>query len=280
MSSANLSLQFKQYLKRTPLGQFLIHSYGDWRYPHIALGWFLSKCLVPRRRVRTHNVSFTLSCVNWITHFRWYLFGKKESEICYYIDEFVKEGDIFFDIGANVGIFSIYCAKKHSNISVYSFEPEYSNLNHLKDNVFFNGLADKVTIHSVAIGDAVGLSFLNMQDMAAGAAAHTESKRLISKTEEGFSVIFREGISVVTLDAVCEQLNVVPNALKIDTDGNEMKVLTGAQRTLQDHRLRSLVLEMPPDSKNSQLCSDLLKSFGFKLKWSQDDQTRNQIWAR
>jgi len=272
--------RIKKFIRQTKLGDLYVRSCGDWRYPFMSAAWRLADILVPRRTVRVDGISFTLSVVNWVTHFRWYLFKKKESEIRYFIDKYVRDGDVFFDIGANVGVFSIYCAKRYSNVSVYSFEPEYSNLNHLKDNVIRNGLAEKISIHSIAIGDFNGLSFLNMQDVTSGAAAHTESKTPIKQTEEGFPVIFREGISVVTLDHFCRQLGVIPHAMKIDTDGNEVNVLKGALSVLSDKRLRCVALERSPDNKKSHACCEVLESFDFKLVWSEDKKTRNQIWER
>lgn len=271
--------KFGQWLKKTKLCSFLKQSQGDWRYPFMVVAWQLSRVIVPRKRINIGDVSFTLPCTNWITHFRWYLFGRKEEEVRYYIDNYVKEGDKFFDIGANIGIFSIYASKKYDSISCYCFEPEYSNLNVLKENVVANNITNKVNIYSVAIGNFVGLSRLNLQDLTTGSAAHTENKEAIKITEEGYLVVWSEGIVSVSLDYVCQQLNVFPNALKIDTDGNEDKVLEGALRTLSDTRLRSLVIEMPDENEKGKYCCEILSRANFCLDWS-DKKTRNQIWVK
>lgn len=272
--------KFGQWFKKTRFCDFLKQSQGDWRYPFMILAWSLSKFIVPRRKVSINNIFFTLPCHNWITHFRWYLFKKKEEEVRYYIDHYVKEGDTFFDIGANIGVFSVYTAKRFSNISCYCFEPEYSNLNILKENVVANKIIDKVTIYSVAIGNFVGLSRLNLQDLTSGSAAHTESKAAIKTTEEGYPVVWSEGIVSVTLDYVCQEAGIVPNAIKIDTDGNEDKVLQGAVKTLGDERLRSLVIEMPDDKEKELACRQMLAAAKFDLEWSRAEKTRNQIWIK
>lgn len=272
--------RFAQWLKKTRLGIFLVQSQGDWRYPFIAMGWQLSKTVVPRRKVSVEGVSFTLSCINWVTHFRWYLFRRKEQEVRYYIDNYVKEGDKFFDIGANVGVFSIYAGKRFQDISVYCFEPEYSNLNILKENIVCNALTGKTKIFSVAISDFVGPSSLHIQDFTPGSAVHTENRNPISVTDEGYGVIWAEGIIAVTLDYLCEQLGVIPNAIKIDTDGNEDKVLNGAAKILYNENLRTIILEMPGDDKKVQHCKRVLGLAGFKLDWSDIKKTRNEIWVR
>lgn len=235
---------------------------------------------MPRRKVSVNGVTFTLSCINWITHFRWYLFKNKEQEVRDYIDSYIKEGDVFFDIGANVGVFSIYGAKRHKNIEVHSFEPEYSNLNLLKENVVLNNLTKQIKIHSVALSDFVGLSTLNIQDVTPGAAVHTESKYPIGMTDEGYPVIWKEGVVSVTVDFICEQLCVCPNAMKVDTDGNEDKIFRGAVKTLANKALRSLTVEMPMDEAKKKFCYEKLNSHGFSLDWEDGARTRNEIWVR
>lgn len=270
----------RELIKKTPIGKLIKESYGDWRYPFMAAGWCASGWLSPRRKVKIGNVSFTLPCNNWITHFRWYLFKTKEKEVRRFIDEHVKEGDIFFDIGANIGVFSIYAGMKQKGISIYCFEPEFSNLNLLKENVIQNGLAGKVQIYGVAISDAEGLSQLHIQDVTPGAACHTESRQPIAITDEGFPVVWKEGVATMTLDQICKLLDVTPNAIKIDTDGNEAKILRGAVHTLKKQDLRVLAIEMPLDSNQSKYCSDILRSAGFSLSWSDSSKTRNEIWKR
>ena len=270
-----------RWIKTTFVGRLLIQSAGDWRYPFMLVSWWLSSILVPRRRVRAGDISFTLSCTNWITHFRWYLFETKEPEVRYYIDTYVKDKDVFCDIGTNVGVFSIYAAKRYPNISVYCFEPEYSNLNTLKENIICNDLMSRTKICSVAVSNFVGLSMLHLQDILTGSAAHTESKKPINMTDEGYPVLWSEGIFSATLDYLCEQLGIIPNTMKIDTDGNEDKVLEGGIKTLSNPVLRSLVIEMPhEDAEKSRYCYKLLESAGLRLEWSDRKKTRNEIWVR
>ncbi len=268
-----------QSLLKTKLGAFVRASHGDWRYPYISLGWWLAKIFVPRRQVNCDGVSFSLSCINPITHFRWFLFPHKEEEVRTYINDYVKDGDVFFDVGANVGVFTVYCACRYPKVRVFSFEPEHSNVGLLKENVIANHVTERVRITSVAVSDFEGLSFLNVQDIAPGAAAHTEHRLAIERTDEGYKVVWQEGIACSTVDALSEHLKVVPNALKIDTDGNEDKILKGAARTLANPLLRSLTLEMPSEDVKMAYCVQTLKNAGFVLTWQRPD-TKNQIWVR
>jgi len=148
------------------------------------------------------------------------------------------------------------------------------------ENVVCNGLLDKVNIHSVAVGNFVGLSKLHLQDLTSGSAAHTESKEQLDMTDEGFPVVWSEGIVTVTIDYICDHLGVVPNTMKIDTDGNEGKILEGAAKTLLNINLRNIVIEMPKDEAKRNYCYNALESAGFHLEWSDKDNTINEIWVK
>ena len=265
---------------QTLMARIIPRSMGNWRYPYMLFSWWISGILAPRRKIAVGDVTFTLSCSNWITHFRWYLFKSKEPEIRCYIDEYVTDGDVFFDIGANVGVFSIYAAKRHPGISVYCFEPEYSNLHALKENVIHNGLMSRINIFSVGISDYGGLSTLFLQDLTTGSACHTESKEAIRVTADGQSVVWSEGIFSVTLDDICEHLGVIPNTVKIDTDGDESRILKGAANTLMNPTLKSLVFEAPKDEIKRKHCYEFLESAGFSAVPQDVPNAVNEIWAR
>ncbi|WP_417454755.1 FkbM family methyltransferase [Kiloniella sp.] len=254
-------------------------SQGDWRYLYMPFTWWLAKVLVPRRTVKIGSSRLNLPCDNSITHFRWYLYNKKEQEVSKYIDKYVKEGDTLFDIGANIGVFTLYTAISKNNVNIYSFEPEYSNLHYLKENIIANKLTEKVNLFSVAVSDKDQLSSLHIQDVTPGAAVHTESVNDISTTDEGYKVVWKEGIATSTVDSLSKHIGVVPNCMKIDTDGNEPKILRGAKKTLTDPQLRSIVIEMPMDETANQVCIDLLTDAGMKVVWSAE-YTRNQVWEK
>jgi len=280
---------FGQKVKRLPLARrirkffpvrILEESVGDWRYLYMLVNWWLAGKLVPRRNVVCGDITFSLSCDNWITHFRWYLFNKKDLEVRYYIDNYIEDGDVFFDIGANVGVFSLYAAKRYPNMSVFCFEPEASNLHTLKQNIIFNDLLSSTKIYGVGISNFVGLSMLHLQDFITGSAVHTESRENITTTDEGYPVIWREGIASFTLDYICKELGVVPNSIKVDTDGNEAKILEGAVNTLSSGTLRSMVIEMPGDKQQMEYCQDILRRNGFSSVDYPMEKSRNEIWEK
>ena len=254
-------------------------SVGNWSYPFILLAWRISQLLVPRKKVKINQLSFTLSCTNWITHFRWYTFKNKEPETIYFIDNFLNNGDVFFDIGANIGVFSIYAGKKYKDTQIISFEPEVSNLAILKENIIENKLTKQIMCYNLAISDEVGLSKLHLQDFTPGAALHTEDIGEIEFSAEGNRpIVWAEGIYRINLDYFCKETNIFPSVIKIDTDGNEDKILMGAKTILNNPNLRSIIMEMPENG--SSVCESILFDSNFKKISYDKTNSRNIIWIR
>ena len=160
-----------------------------------------------------------------------------------------------------------------------AFEPEYSNLYLLKENIHLNNLTAQIRVVSCGVSDFTGLSSLHIQDFQPGAAVHTESRAAITTTDDGFPVVWDEGIFCVTLDHMIAHSGVVPAGLKIDTDGNEDKILAGAQQLLRQPAFKSLVIEMPNDRIKRECCIKILLEAGFVLDWS-SPKVQNQIWVR
>ena len=147
------------------------------------LRWKFISTLTPRRQIQSRDLRFSLSCENWITHYRCSSFNEKEPETLDWIDRYLKKNDFFLDIGANVGLYSIYGALREPSARVIALEPEYSNLHLLRDNIAANNLQNRITPYAVALSAKGGLSYLHVQDLTPGAARHTETKEMIARTQ-------------------------------------------------------------------------------------------------
>ena len=226
--------------------------------------------------VNSRGLTFKLVSDNWITKYRARSFNEKEPEMLDWLDENLRDGDVFFDVGANVGIYSIYAALRNPKAKVYAFEPEYSNLYNLKQNIIINRQQKNIIPFSLALGDNTGISYLHIQDYTTGSALHTESRKTIDKTF-GKDVIWKEGISTSTLDFINENIGAQPNLIKIDVDGNEFKILRGGDKTFKSSDLRSVIIEIIDGKPNNDKVINFLKSHGFILKQAFEG---SQIWFR
>ena len=79
---------------------------------------------------------------NWISTERARSFTTKEPETLDWIDS-LNHNEVLYDVGANLGIYSIYAAIKHKNLKVYAIEPSVYNLELLQRNIVLNNLAIK-----------------------------------------------------------------------------------------------------------------------------------------
>ena len=93
------------------------------------------------------NLKLKLVIPNSLSKWRAETFYTKEVETLEWIDSFQKES-VFWDIGANIGLYSIYAGKKCNK--VYSFEPSVLNLELLAKNIHLNNLSDLITANSPA----------------------------------------------------------------------------------------------------------------------------------
>ncbi len=240
----------------------------------------LARTLVPRRPVLSRGLRLTLSCDNWITYYRWKIFDSKEPETLDWIDTRMQDGDLFFDVGANIGVYSLYAALRHPRSQVVSFEPEFSNLHLLKENVVCNSLENRIQVYALALSDSSGISFLHLQDLTPGAAFHAESVESLQTTRRKRPILWREGIWKTTLDQFCRESGLRPNCLKIDVDWKESAILQGARETLGSTRLRTLLIELPdPDLRRA--CVPLLEESGLRCFWrGSQGKSSNEIWGR
>ena len=233
--------------------------------------------------------SFQLYTPNQICNFRYSTFSNKEPEMLEWILEY--GGGVFFDIGANIGIYSLfYTQVKQGN--VYSFEPSVFNLRQLAKNISINKLSKRITIVSNPLSERTGVaSFINGSTDEGGAMSafgveYGYNGRPING-DVNYSVL---GFSI---DDLFEKkvLTEMPSLIKIDVDGIEHLILKGAIKTLESQILKSLFIEVNDDFKEqAQQVKTVLESRGFALKEKRHSkmvaesgrfgQTFNQIWVK
>lgn len=184
----------------------------------------------------------------------------KEPETLEWINGFTQ-GDVFYDVGANVGVFSLYAAI-HSGCQVFAFEPEAKNYACLNKNIFLNRLGRRVTALNIGLHDSTGMEFLQLHDLASGAALHSVGEAIDWRGER-FEAKFEQAVLAFRLDEMIELFRMPqPIHMKIDVDGNELKVIRGAARTLSDPRFRSLQIELKEGDHD---LIQAIESCGLKL---------------
>lgn len=188
----------------------------------------------------------------------------KEPDTVEWIERFMKPGDTFYDIGANVGAYSLIAAKYfEGRVKVYAFEPAFLNFTQLCRNLFLNRCQDSVVPLSVALSDKTSVDSFNYHDLIPGGSLHTLGEAIDYKGDR-FEPVLKQAILSFRIDDLIAQFNLpVPTHIKIDVDGIELSVLRGADQTLTDGTLRSIVVELE-QGENERLISDSLAAKGFQ----------------
>ncbi len=163
----------------------------------------------------------------------------KEPWTVAWLERSVRPGDVVWDVGANVGVYALLAARLLGEEgTVVAVEPGYANFAALCDNVVLNGLGERIVPLPLVLGEAPRTATLDYSDLRAGSALH-----LLDGA--GAHAAYRQPVLVHTLDQVVETFGVrAPTLLKLDVDGGEVAVLTGAHGALARPVLRSVLVEI------------------------------------
>lgn len=192
-----------------------------------------------------------------------------ETEILDYIDS-IPKGEVFLDLGACEGRFSIYAAK--SGLNVYSFEPDKYNYKVLTENLKVNSAIENLRSYNLAIGshDHEGKMMIG-QPWEGGhqkVVVETEGKRV----DLNFEAKEFESINIRSLDSLVDSNELpVPQHLKVDIDGSEKSFLLGATKTLENPQVKSLMFELNVKDDEFEWINELLLSKKF------EEQSRFEI---
>ncbi len=188
------------------------------------------------------NFFIPTNLVNW----RVQTFYSKEPETIEWINNFEnKENLIFWDIGANIGLFSIYAALRYNNCKVISFEPSTNNLRILSRNIYINNLHEKIKIFTNPLSEHQNL-FLKMNEsfFTEGGALNTFGEKY---DFEGKDFIPNNQYQLLgsSIDFLLEnKILDIPDYIKIDVDGIEHLILKGGKNYLKNQKIKSLSIEI------------------------------------
>lgn len=189
----------------------------------------------------------------------------KEPETINWINKF-KKNSIFFDVGANIGIYTLYSAVKIEN-TVYSFEPHSVNYKNLLDSISLNGLKNCYAF-CFAVSNQTALSSIQVKDLYEGVADNIV----------GVRGDYYHGCVEMSLDFLVKKgILPQPDYIKIDVDGFEDKVVLGALETIQ--KCKSILVEI--DNKHLHLLKEITNQ-GFKImsKSKRNNEEYNYIFIK
>ena len=170
-----------------------------------------------------------------LQRFRWLADGLKEPGTQAWIRQTLRDGDVFLDVGANVGIFTTLAAVVAPKATIYAFEPELQSAAALAELVAINRLP--VTVFAAAVGAQTGASVFHLNGaMKAGLSDH-QLHRPVSHNGKAFTPAATIGTMVASIDDLVAWGAIKPPThIKIDVDGQDEQALDGARETMRSCR--------------------------------------------
>lgn len=235
-----------------------------------------------KRKIFLNNKPIYFSTPNFLLNYRHKTFFSKEPETLQWIDSF-EQDSVFFDVGANVGLYSIYAAEIKKT-KVYAFEPSFFNLEFLARNIFNNKLEDKINIIPIALNNSIGINKFHLTTTEWGGALSTFDQSFDDGGDE-IKPKFTYRTLGFDLDTFVKLIGIKKvDYIKIDVDGLEHIILSGASNTLK--YAKEVLIEIN-DNFNEQKENSIkiLIDLGFHLdkKIYTEEHTKqvaNQIWKK
>jgi FkbM family methyltransferase len=205
-----------------------------------------------------------------IEQWRELTFWEKEPETLKWIESFT-DGDTFYDVGANIGIYSLFCASLFPNSYVFSFEPDYINQLRLQQNRNLNEFTNMFCFR-FAISDRVAVeNFYTLKKESGSTGGQLGSP--VDELGVAFKPEFFLETPVFTIDhIIAGDILKAPNYIKIDVDGHEEAVLAGMIVTLRREDLKSVLIEV--DFRKAEIAEVVTL---FKLHGFTNDNVFNQL---
>ena len=202
-----------------------------------------------------------------VASYRAHTLFSKEKETVEWIDEYGGKDKIFFDVGANIGVYSLYYAFVHK-ATVYSFEPSFRNLDLLVKNIRLNNLSDYISVISNPVFNKETFDKFFQSENIAGLAESTFGEN--NKKANHYKTL-----SISLNQLIKKNIIKKPNLIKIDVDGNEAEVINGATEIISSEECYSILVETRPST--NEIIEKILKENSYEKKKEIDF---NQIWFK
>jgi len=208
---------------------------------------------------------------------------EKETETVQWIETFFKEGQVFYDVGSNIGAYSLVASKfLKGHIQVYAFEPSFVTYPQLCKNISLNDCQETIMPMQIALSDQTGIENFNYNNLIPGGALHALGESIDYKGDV-FEPVYKQPILAYRLDDLIRLFHIpLPNHIKIDVDGIEFKVLKGAEHTLRDQSVKSVIVELEDEDDEANTIIEFLGEKGLKFSSKDTSQykTCNYLFCR
>lgn len=208
-------------------------------------------------KLKAYNgLLLTLNHKNYIDRQIAFYGGYEQAQLRHLSAHMQKGCDLFIDVGANFGLYSLQIAKHNWALNIHAFEPDARNYAQFGGNMYLNKLSDKITLHRFAVSDKKGdLSFVIYPETSTG------QTRVANQSEATTT------LHATTLDDTF-QLEGKRITIKIDIEGHELAALKGAERLLKNNQCFLQIESFP---ENAKAIEAFLRDYDYHLQHRIDD---------
>jgi FkbM family methyltransferase len=166
----------------------------------------------------------------------------------------LSRGEIFYDIGANAGFFTVLAAKLvGSEGRVFAFEPLPENARCIREQIEVNALTQCRLIVKAVTRQSGCIAF----------ALH-ENNSMAHVDGDGGATDRRMNVDAMTLDEFIAEGNPPPHFVKMDVEGHEAEVLTGATKLLSSAAAPKFLIELH-NAEAAERVSGLLREYDYRI---------------
>jgi len=198
-------------------------------------------------KIATNQTSYLTQLLFWN--------GYEQFEYSEIFEDLSKSIDVFFDIGSNIGYYSLLAAKSNSRIRIVAFEPAIGPKYFLNKNIKLNGCSNQIIAIDVALSNIEGeIDFYEVQNSKYKYLKHNlagEGNAGTKKTSRNF---IRNTVKSSTLENIVNTLHINKiDLIKIDTEGTEIDILESGLSVIE--RFQPIVI-----------CETLFNTIELKLE--------------
>jgi len=234
--------------------------------------------IVTPKKIRTISYMGTPSKFFVTSSFvQWYVsnfigISKNELNTQNFLREELRDGDVFYDVGANIGCYVVWVANRFRLKECVAFEPEAINFAALSDNVRLNN-GDNVICLPIAASDSAGyVKFWTEDGESGNASGYIEGYAVPQDETRLFQYVRAERIESLIEAGLLSK----PDVVLIDVDGGELNVLTGFGSFLEG--CRAVIVEIAAGTEVE--VDEILRRHGFSLHLEKTQRRGNRIYIK
>ncbi len=200
------------------------------------------------------QIKLNLHIDDWIQQNLYFLNEYEEKEIKF-VEKYLKKDDVFIDVGANIGLYSLVAAKQIEGGKVYAFEPIKKNSDSLLYNIKLNKPIN-IIVEKLAVSD-------NEKNLILYLDENEKNNGMATAYADTFT--YNETVPCTSLDFYFANKDIsAVKLIKIDIEGGEYNAVIGMQNILKKYK-PTLLIEINPDAPyDENILESLLFEMGYK----------------